>query len=101
MSAPVDVLAVMVKLCTFGGTIEPATILPQFNTARSTTTIRSHLRSATGSQVRAALRKAERTGYVECVPNPSPSWRHSASERAELYWRIAPATLARVKGGAA
>lgn len=100
LTAPVDVLAVMVKLCTFGGTFEPAQILPQFNTARSTSTLRSHLGSATSTQVRAALRKAERVGDVECVPHPSPSWRQSAADRAELHWQITPAALARVRGAA-
>ncbi|MCW0370241.1 hypothetical protein [Xanthomonas sacchari] len=100
MTAPdaVDVLSVLVKLASFGGTIGPCEVLPQFNTPRPTRTIRSHLRAASASQVRAALRRAEKAGDIECVANPAPGWNSSAADRAELYWRLTPAALERCGG---
>ncbi|ARZ74050.1 hypothetical protein CCR98_07655 [Stenotrophomonas sp. WZN-1] len=101
MSAPVDVLAAMVTLCSFGGGFEARRVVAEFNIPRSTSVIRSHLRPATTAQVRAALKKAERAGEVERVA-VAPSWREcGAAADAELHWRITPNALARVKGGAA
>lgn len=98
MSAPVDVLAVLLKLASFGGTFEPRRVVSERNIPRSTSTIRSHLRPATTAAVRSALREAEKTGDVESCADPAPGWNRSAADRAELYWKLSESALARVGG---
>lgn len=100
MSAPVDVLAVLVQLCSFGGDIEARRVISAFNVPRSTGAIRSHLRRATTAQVRSALRKAEAAGDVERTSAPLAIRSRSAAAEAELHWRISPAALARAGGAA-
>ena len=96
MNAPVDVVSVLVKLASLGGVA-----VPKLNLQRATSTIRSHLRSATTAQVRSALRKAERAGDVVCCAHQYAGWNPNAADRTELYWRVSDSTLASVEGGEA
>jgi len=101
MTAPVDVLAVMVTLCSHGGTIEERRIIPAWNKARSTGTIASHLRPHSTAAVRRALLKAEKAGDVIACGTGAQhctAWNKSAAQERELYWAIHPAALARCGG---
>ena len=97
----VDVLAVMVTLCSHGGTIEARRIVPEWNRPRPTGTIASHMRPLKTGVVRRALERAEKAGdVVRCGTGVEhcTAWNKSAADEKELYWRISDAALLRCTG---
>lgn len=110
MIAPVNVLAVMVDLISFGGQIGKREIVREWNQPQATGLVANrarymngmHTRLPTTAAVQRALKKAERAGVVVfCGTGETHcrSWNKSGAQRREGYWRLSDAALARVGGG--
>lgn len=109
MSGPVDVLAAMASLASFGGTISPRQVRAEWNLPRGTGLIANrarwlnglHTQSPTTAEVGRALRRAEREGMVRrCGTGAThcKAWNKSAADEREIYWEMTDAALARVGG---
>jgi hypothetical protein len=100
VSAPVDVLAVMVRLCTHGGLTAPRRVIPEWNRPRATGLVANNAGLKTAAAL-AALRRAEKAGDVECVGTGAEhnrAFNKSAASERELYWRVTDAALSRAGG---
>lgn len=97
----IDVLAVMASFMRFSGSV-----VPERNTPRPTGLIANRARSriagpgrrVSTNTVLRALRAAELAGDVIATGTGADyaNWRdQSAAEAAEVYWKLAPAALAR------
>jgi hypothetical protein len=109
MSASVDVLAAMVSLASFGGTISPRKFLAKENVPRGTGLIANrarwlngmHTRIPTTATVLRALYRAERDGVVACVGTGvehSRAWNKNATDCKERYWVLTDAAIAAATG---
>ncbi len=104
MSGPVDVLAAMASLASFGGTIAPRQVRAEWNLPRGTGLIANrarwlnglHTTSPTTAEVGRALRRAERAGLVRrCGTGATycKTWNKSAADDREIYWQMTAAAL--------
>lgn len=110
-SGPVDVLAAMVSLASFGGTISPRQVRTEWNVPRGTGLIASrarwlndlHTKLPTTAAVGRALRLAEREGLVirsGTGATHCKAWNKNAAETREIYWQLTDAAIARIGGAA-
>jgi hypothetical protein len=108
MNAPankVDVLAALVSLASFGGTIEPNRIRPELNVPRGTGLIANrarwlngfHTKYPTTAAVARGLRKAEAEGVViRCGTGVefNRAYNKNAAQEREIYWRLSDDAVA-------
>jgi len=107
MSGPVDVLAALTSLASFGGTISPKQIRADWNVPRGTGLVANrarwlngmHTRIPTTATVLRALERAERDGLVKCVgtgAEHNKAWNKNAADCKERYWVMTDAALANI-----